>query len=90
MESDDTGGSRGVEVRFAVFSVFDFIGSGVWWAEGEKLAWGRAEGDAGLSDNHGVDWGVQCGVFDVVFELVSSTRGSAAKFAFPDLGLGSS
>ena len=40
MESDDTGGSSGVEVGFAVSSVFAFTGSDVWWAEGEKLAWG--------------------------------------------------
>ena len=40
MESDDTGGSSGVEVGFAVFSVFAFIGSDVWWAEGEKFTGG--------------------------------------------------
>ena len=88
MESDDTSGSGGAEVGFAVLGGLAFTGSGVWWAEGKKLVWGRSKSDAGVLENHGVDRCAQGWAFDVVFEFVSrSRRGSQICISRFEFGL---
>lgn len=89
MESDDSGRPAGAEIGFASLGVFFLSRSGVGRAEGEEFTRCRANSDAGLLENHDVNWHVEGRATDVVLEFVLTVLGEAAELAFANMGLGS-
>ena len=89
MYPDNASSPLSAKVGVFVLGGFHLSGSGVWWAKGEDLARGEADGDSRFLEYNSVDGGMERRALDVMFEFVLAAFGSASEFAATDLGLGS-